>query len=64
MPCKMRVTESSVLHRQVKARVEIICPRDNLILGDIRLPDGDVYDLCSKFRRIGMRQPVLSCCLP
>lgn len=41
------------------ARKSSANPQIDLFILDIRLPDGDGFDLCKEIRRSGMRQPIL-----
>jgi DNA-binding response OmpR family regulator len=41
------------------AAAQPLAPHADLILLDIRLPDGDGFELCRQFRAAGLRQPIL-----
>jgi DNA-binding response OmpR family regulator len=41
------------------AEAQEMAPRADLIILDIRLPDGSGFDLCRQFRADGLRQPIL-----
>jgi DNA-binding response OmpR family regulator len=42
-----------------RARKITVEPRFDLIILDIRLPDGSGFDLCGEFRELGIRQPII-----
>ena len=42
-----------------EARAERANPQLDLVILDIRLPDGDGFDICRDFRYSGMQQPIL-----
>ena len=49
----------AVMWAATAVEAQQLAPEADLILLDIRLPDGDGFELCRQFRAIGLRQPIL-----
>jgi DNA-binding response OmpR family regulator len=52
------ITEASTL-AEAERHLEAEGARFDLVLLDLRLPDGDGRDFCARMRRIGLRMPVI-----